>query len=131
MSEKVQVDVAANNARLCAAVVARDMGTLVELYDPEVVVLVPGAAPIRGHDGVQAYYENVFTAGVTRAEMRTVVLTEVGDTFAEIGEYTMDLEPAGGERVTSTGKYMVVHRRQSDGALALWLDMVQPDALAR
>jgi uncharacterized protein (TIGR02246 family) len=123
-------EIETNNARFCAALGARDTEGLIELYDPEAVLLVPGAPPIRGRDGVGAYYENVFAAGVTGAEMRTVQLEEVGDTIVEIGEYTMALDPPRGEAFEDSGKYMLVHRRQDNGTWAIWLDMVHSDSAA-
>src|SRR3954466_13044942 len=99
-----QSEIDDNNARFCAALGERDMERLLSFYDPEVCLLIPGAPPIRGHARVRAYYEQVFQAGVTGAEMRTVQLDEVGDTLVEIGEYTMTLSPSGAEPFDDVGK---------------------------
>jgi uncharacterized protein (TIGR02246 family) len=122
-----QSEIETNNASFCAALANHDMDRLMGFYDPEVVLLVPGAPSLRGHDAVREYYQNVFAAGVTAAEMRTLQVEEVGDELAEVGEYTMILEPPEAERLEDVGKYMVVHRRQPGGGWAIWLDMVHSD----
>ena len=123
-------EIEANNARFCSALGDRDMDRLMELYDPDISLLIPGAPPIRGHEGVRAYYGNVFAAGVSGAEMRTLQLEEVGDTLVEVGEYTMGVDPPEGEPFEDVGKYLVIHRRQDDGKWAMWIDMFHSDSPA-
>lgn len=123
-------EITANNERFCTALGEHRMDTLLELYDHEVVLLIPGAPPIRGHSGVRAYYDGVFAAGVQGAEMRTLQLEELGGAIVEIGEYTMDVAPTDAPAVRDTGKYFVIHRRQDSGAWAMWLDMFHSDGPA-
>lgn len=123
-------EITANNARFCAALGKHQMDELLALYDREIVLLIPGAPPIRGQDGVRDYYDNVFAAGVKGAEMRTLQLEELGGAMVEIGEYTMDVDPTGAEPFRDTGKYFVVHRRQDNGGWAMWLDMFHSDGPA-
>jgi ketosteroid isomerase-like protein len=125
-----RTDIESNNARFCAALGSRDMDGLMELYDPEITLLVPGSPPIRGHDGVREYYGNVFAAGVSGAAMSTLQLEELGEVVAEIGEYTMALDPPNGEAFEDTGKYLVIHRRRASGEWAMWLDMFHSDGPA-
>jgi ketosteroid isomerase-like protein len=120
-------EVQENNDRFCAALGRRDLDALMAYYDPEICLLIPGAPPIRGHDGVRAYYEQVFAAGVNAASMETVQLEEAGDRLVEIGTYKMALDPPGAEPFEDTRKYMIVHRRQDDGTWAMWLDMFHSD----
>jgi uncharacterized protein (TIGR02246 family) len=122
-----QSEIEANNAKFCAALANHDMDSLIQFYDPEVVLLVPGAPSLRGRDAVREYYRNVFAAGVSAAEMRTLQTEQVGDEIAEVGEYTMNLEPPEADPLEDVGKYLVVHRRQPDGGWAIWLDMVHSD----
>jgi len=61
--------------------------------------------------------------------MRISQIESLGDGVAEVGEYTMALEPPGSEPFEDTGKYLVVCRRDGDGRLRFWLDMVHSDAV--
>jgi uncharacterized protein (TIGR02246 family) len=122
-----QTEIKANNDRFCEALGAHDIDQLAAMYDPDVTLLIPGAPPIQGRAAVITYYEGVFAAGVTGATMQTLQVDEVGDALAEVGTYTMAVAPEEGEAFEDTGKYMVVHRRQSHGGLAMWLDMFHSD----
>lgn len=120
-------EIAANNTRFCEALGRRDMEGLVAFYDPDVVLLIPGAPAIRGREAVRAYYSAVFEAGVKAADMESFEIAEVGGAMLEMGTYTMTLAGPDGVDVTDTGKYFVVHRRQADGQWAMWLDMFHSD----
>jgi uncharacterized protein (TIGR02246 family) len=121
-------DIAENNDRFCAALGRRDMEALLVFYDPDVVLLIPGAPPIRGREAVRDYYSAVFAAGVKAAEMESFEVAELGDAILEMGTYAMTLATPDGSDHVDTGKYFVVHRRQTDGTWAMWLDMFHSDA---
>jgi uncharacterized protein (TIGR02246 family) len=118
------------NDRFCSALGAHDLETLMEYYADDVSLLIPGAPPIEGAQAVREYYGNVFAAGVSRAEMRTKRVEERGELLVEHGEYTMVLEPLGGDSVEDVGKYTVVHRKGADGRWRCWFDMFHSDSAA-
>ena len=128
MSEREELEGLAR--RVCEGLERGDLEQVLSCYDPDVVLLVPGAPMVRGMDGLREYYEGVFAAGVQGAEMRIRQVESLGDTVAEVGEYRMALEPPGGEPFEDYGKYLVVCRRDAEGQLRFWLDMVQSDAAA-
>lgn len=124
-----QADVQSTNAAFCAALGRGDLDAVVESFDPEAVMLAPGAPAAIGSDGIRAYFEQAIAGGVGRpAEMRTTDVVELGDgAVAEVGDYTMTIAPPEGEPFEDFGKYMVVHRRDGDGRLRLWRDMFHSD----
>ena len=128
MTERAELEALAQ--RVCEGLAKRDIEQVLSCYDPEVVLLVPGAPVVQGMDGLREYYEGVFAAGVKSAEMRIRQVESLGDALAEVGEYRMALEPPDGEPFEDTGKYLVVCRRDDEGQLRFWLDMVQSDAAA-
>ena len=67
-------------------------------------------------------------AGLEKAKMTTVHLEERGDLVIEVGTYSMDIAPPGGDRFTDDGKYVVVYRRSQDGELKMWIDIVNSNA---
>jgi uncharacterized protein (TIGR02246 family) len=123
-------DIQRVNDRFCEALGGRDLDALMEYYADDVSLLIPGAPAIEGSDAVRAYYENVFAAGVSGAEMRTKRLEERGDLLVEHGEYTMSLDPPGGEPTEDVGKYTVVHRKDAEGRWRCWFDMFHSDSAA-
>jgi len=126
MGEKEELEALAQ--RVCEGIERRDLEQVLSCYDRDAVLIVTGAPLIRGTDGLREYYEGVFAAGVTRAEMRISQVESLGEAVAEVGEYTMALEPADAEAFEDTGKYLVVCRRDAEGGLRFWLDMVHSDA---
>ena len=127
MAERAELEALAQ--RVCEGIERRDLEQVLSCYDPDAVLIVAGSPLIRGTDGLREYYEGVFAAGVTGAEMRISQIESLGDGVAEVGEYTMALEPPGSEPFEDTGKYLVVCRRDGDGRLRFWLDMVHSDAV--
>ena len=123
-------DIRQINDRFCEALGAHDLDALMDYYDDEVSLLIPGAPPIEGADGVRGYYAQVFAAGVTGAEMQTKRLEERDELLVEHGEYTMSVDPEGGEPIEDVGKYMVVHRRDAEGSWRCWFDMFHSDSAA-
>jgi len=124
-----QAEVQSTNAAFCAALGRGDLDAVVDSFDPEAVMLAPGAPAAIGSDGIRAYFEQAIAGGVGRpAEMRTTDVVELGDgAVAEVGDYTMRIAPPEGEPFEDFGKYMVVHRRGGDGRLRLWRDMFHSD----
>lgn len=128
--KSVDTQVQEVNARFCAALAAHDLDTLMEYYADDVSLLIPGAPPMEGAEAVREYYTNVFAAGVSGAEMRTRRLEELGEVLIEHGEYTMSLDPPGGDAVEDVGKYTVVHRKDAHGRWRCWFDMFHSDSAA-
>jgi uncharacterized protein (TIGR02246 family) len=126
MTERAELEALAQ--RVCEGLAKRDIEQVLSCYDPEVVLLVPGAPIVEGMDGLREYYEGVFAAGVTSAEMRIRQVESLGDAVVEVGEYRMALTPPGAEPFEDTGKYLVVCRRDDDGRLRFWLDMFHSDS---
>jgi uncharacterized protein (TIGR02246 family) len=118
------------NERFCSALGSRDLETLMEYYADDASLLIPGAPAMEGADAVRGYYENVLAAGVNGAEMRTKRLEERDELLIEHGEYTMSLDPPGGEAVQDVGKYTVVHRKDAEGRWRCWFDMFHSDSAA-
>ena len=65
--------------------------------------------------------------GFKRATLHTADLEEHGDTAIEVGSYTLDIQPEGGNLITDIGKYVVVFKRQADGSWKLATDIFNSD----
>src|SRR5436190_18249851 len=103
--------IAAEFSRLFAS---RDIDALMDMYDEEVKLLVPGAPLIEGRPGVRKAYEALFAQGAQSLEMETRDVFESGALVIEIGWVTLVVQPAGADVVRDVSKYVVVHRRQPD-----------------
>jgi uncharacterized protein (TIGR02246 family) len=128
MSERPELEALA--AELCEGLAQKDIERVTACYDEDVVLMVPGAPLVKGAAALRAYYEGVIAAGVSKAEMRIRQVEALGDAVAEVGEYSMKLEPPDGDPFEDVGKYLVVCRRDGEGRLRFWLDMFHSDGAA-
>jgi uncharacterized protein (TIGR02246 family) len=119
----VRADIERNAAAWADAVNRGDLDALIALYTPDAVVMAPGSASARGHQGVRAFAEGFGTLA-PREVVLTVEEVEVcGDTAWEVGSYSMSLQPPGQSRFTDRGKYLVVWKRGADGNWRLHRDI--------
>jgi ketosteroid isomerase-like protein len=88
------------------------------IYAPDARVMPPGSEMVTGQD-IQAYWQGVIDSGVTGGRLETVRLEEHDDLAVEEGRYRVQV----GTDIVDTGKYVVVHRRQPDGAWKIAVDI--------
>ena len=66
--------------------------------------------------------------GAKTVELKTLDVLAGEDLIVEVGRYDLGLEPPGADPMRAPGKYVVVCRRQPDGALKLTVDVFDLDA---
>ena len=116
-------DIDAVNATFMKGFETGDAAMIASTYAPDARVMPPGA-PVVTSDGIEQFWQGVLGMGVTGALLKTVSLEERDDVAVEEGQYEM----RAGADVVDTGKYLVVHRRQPDGAWRLGLDIWNSDS---
>ena len=68
---------------------------------------------IVGRDGIQAFYQGAFDAGVEDAQITLTDLKVLGDEAYEIGNYTNRILPEEGAAIVDSGKYVVILKREN------------------
>jgi tetratricopeptide (TPR) repeat protein len=113
-----------------AAFNRQDAAGMAALYTDDGQVLPTGAGVVAGKPAVQAFWQGVFDAGLTRAELETTEVFPAGDEAAEVGRYAL----WAGDALADAGKYVVVWRR-TEGGWKLHRDIFNtsrsPDAVAQ
>ena len=89
-----------------------DAGLMASVYAEDGRVLAPGSEPVSGQAGIEQFWQGALSQGLTGGSPSTVSVEEHGDLAVEKGRS----ELRAGNQVVDTGKYVVVHRRQSDGS---------------
>jgi uncharacterized protein (TIGR02246 family) len=87
-------------------------------YTDDAAMLPPDHEPVVGKAAILAYYQGFFAQFSAHSEL-TPADTKVldNDWGYERGGSTVTLTPkAGGAPITSTGKYLVIFRKQPDGS---------------
>ncbi len=111
------------NREWMEAVKRGDPGSVAALYTEDATLLAPNTEPIRGRQGIEAFFKAGMQMGMSEATLETVDVTYLGDVAYEVGAYTMKIEPEGGQATADKGKYVVVWKRDGDGPWKLAVDM--------
>jgi uncharacterized protein (TIGR02246 family) len=97
------------------------------LYAEDGKLLTPAARLIEGRHQIEAFWRAGLAVGLSSIELEAVEF-ETGPGFAvEIGRYTFTLAVDGGGPTVDCGKYVVLHRRQTDGSWRRAVDVFNPD----
>ena len=115
------------NSRFQDGFIHSEAVVIASVYADDAILLPSESPMVRGKQAIQDHWQDAIKAGVRSVKLQTLELDEKGDTAIEIGASTVT---AMGERgpVTSTGKYLVVWKRQPDGTWKYAVDIFNSDA---
>ncbi len=111
--------VAATSSRFEEAFNAGDAAAVAALYTAEAVVMAPNYARIRGRRAIQGFWQRFFDQDVTDMNLKAVELEVTERRASEYGAFSFTAPDGRGGRVTLTGKYIVLWRRDGDGVWRL------------
>jgi len=108
------------NMAFCNAAEAQDPAAMAARYAPDATLLAPGADIVTGTEQIEAFWRGAIDQfGLRGVKLTTLSVTTRDDMAIELGRYHLDLDPGiTGGPTGDDGKYVVVHRRESDGT---WL----------
>jgi ketosteroid isomerase-like protein len=111
------------SVELGAAVSRGDAAAAAALYEADDWLLASSAELIDGRNEIEAYWRAGLALGLAHVDLCLTDL-QVADAIAiEIGRYALRL---AGDAVDG-GKYVVLHRRQTDGTWRRAVDVFNPD----
>jgi uncharacterized protein (TIGR02246 family) len=113
----------AANAKFGAAFAKGDVQALAAMYTPDAIAFPPDSEMIRGNDAIGRFWKTSRDNGVQSATLTTVDVGRSGDVAYEAGTVALRIQPAGKEATTATAKYVVVWKRQADGAWKMHRDI--------
>jgi uncharacterized protein (TIGR02246 family) len=108
---------------LADALARGDAGDAAALYTDDGKLLAPSAKLIAGRAEIEEYWRAGIALGLTHVELEPTGFELAGDVAIELGRYVVAI---GDDR--DGGKYVVLHRRQADGAWRRAVDVFNPDA---
>jgi uncharacterized protein (TIGR02246 family) len=119
--------IARTTAALSAALLRGDAAAAAALYATDGRLLTSAAELIAGRPEIEAYWQAGIAVGLSRVELREVVV-QVGRGIAlEFGRYALGARAGASE----TGMYVAFHRREADGSWRRAVDVFNPDAPER
>ena len=119
----VQQAIEDTDARFVEAYNRGDVASVAALYTDDAVLLPPNLETLRGRQAIQEFWNGARQMGVREVMLQTVSVEDSGHLAYEIGAYTLQIQPEGGEATTDKGKYMVIWKRQADGSWKLAVDI--------
>jgi len=125
-SPNAEVAIAEARAAFTAALSGGDAAAAARLYAIDARLLAPSADLIEGRDAIEAFWRAGLEAGVREFELEAIELDRSGCVAYEIGSYALRVESEIGP-VVDNGKYVLVHRRQDDGAWLRAVETFNPD----
>jgi ketosteroid isomerase-like protein len=110
---------------------AKNTAALVKaFYARDAVLMPPNQAAAKGHAEIQKVLQGLIDAGLTAIKLETTTIESAGDLAYGRGHYELSMAPSGGEAVQDVGKYIVVYRRQPNGAWRAIADIFNSDHAA-
>ena len=116
MSEKIKEAIAKANMKFSERLRSGDAEGLASLYTEDTLLLPPNSARVVGRKGTKEFWGTAISdMGVRDAVLKTEELVGSGDTYTEVGSYTLMLRPTEQEAVEDKGKYVVIWKQTGDG----------------
>jgi uncharacterized protein (TIGR02246 family) len=99
---------------------AGDAAAVAALYEDDAIAMPDHRPLIEGRAAIQQWLQETFAQFTPKLTLTSGDLEITGDLAHEHGSYTLTLTPkAGGEAMSENGKYLVILKRQADGAWKL------------
>lgn len=118
------------NARVVRAYNGGDVATFARVYAPDATVLPANGAPIHGQPAIAQFWQGGWGAGIRNLKLTTDELDVHGASASEVGRYEFDLQPASGPAAHDRGKYIVLWKRNAQGAWQWYRDIFNSDVPA-
>ena len=109
-----------------AALAANDVEAILDHFEPEARLIVPGRSPVAGHAELRAYFQ-AGPAGIHIKSYTTKEIFEDGSLVVEFGSEVFADRHADGSISDFPMSYVAVFRRGAEGRLRLLVDCVSPD----
>ncbi len=86
------------------------------VYSEDAKILPPDSPALTGRQAGQEVWQSVINMGVKRVSLQTLEMEEMGDTAVERGAATVQIQGEGGQTMEASAKFIVLWKRQADGA---------------
>lgn len=108
---------------------AKDVDKFVSFYAADATVYPNGAPAVTGSAAIRGYWTDFFALPGLAGSVttKTIEAASSGDLAFETGTYEMTVNDAKGKPATSTGKYVVVWKKQGDGKWKAVADIFNAD----
>ena len=111
------------NAAFTAAFGRGDIAAVAAAYAEDAIAFPPDGEMARGRPAIEALWRGLRDAGGKTITLNTVDVHSSGRLAAETGTAVLKIQPPSGGEQSQTVKYVVVWKKQPDGAWKLYRDI--------
>ena len=116
MSEEVRKAITKANTKFVDELRKGNVKGVAALYTEDAVLLPPNSEKVHGRKGTETFWGGAISQlGLKDATLTTDELIGSGDTYTELGSYTLKMQPRGQKPLEDKGKYAVVWKKTDDG----------------
>jgi uncharacterized protein (TIGR02246 family) len=102
---------------------AKDAAAIAGLYAEDATLLPQGSPLVTGRTNIQRFWQGFLDAGASDARIRPVDVKPFGDLAYEIGSWEANMPVPQGGKARTEGKYVVIWKRQTNGAVNIVVDI--------
>jgi ketosteroid isomerase-like protein len=113
----------AANAKFSEVFARGDATALASMYTSDAFLFPPGEDVVRGNTPIGQFWKKSHESGVASAKLTTMDVERSGDIAFETGKVELVVRAEGKPDASATAKYLVVWKRQPDGAWKLHRDI--------
>ena len=118
----------ATNRQFEEAIARGDAAGCAAVYTEDAKILPPDSPAMTGKQAAQGLWQSIIDMGVKGVTLQTLELEEMGDRAVERGAATIDIQGEGGQTTQASAKFIVLWKRQADGAWKWHWDCFNFDA---
>jgi uncharacterized protein (TIGR02246 family) len=104
------------NRQFDAAIARGDAAACAAVYTEDAKILPPDSLALTGRQAGQEVWQSIINIGVKGISLQTLELEEMGDTAVERGAATVQIQGEDGQTMQASAKFIVLWKRQTDGA---------------
>ncbi len=104
-----------------------DAAGVASFYNEDAKLLAPNNPMVIGKQAIQEFWQGGMEMGMRDLTLETMDLDYSGDLACDVGVYTFNTQPEGGQILKDEGKYIEIWKKQADGSWKLAVDMFNSD----
>ena len=124
------MDIEAGRAAFVTAMRAGDALAASLVYSDDALLLPPAADVVHGRTAIERFWRVGLESGIRDLRLDVLEISTEGDVVVEIGAYALRLVSESGASIEDRGRYLTVHRVQTDGGWRRTAEMFSPDDYA-
>jgi ketosteroid isomerase-like protein len=112
--EELHRAITAGNENFMAGFSLGDAAVIAACYTRDAKLFPPNSQIISGSGRIKAFWQGEMNLGIKERELETSEVESGVDLAVEVGQYRLKIQSEGGDKVTETGKYVVVWKKDGE-----------------